>query len=256
MSKSPQPRTIFSLIRKYIPLIFTLIGGAAVSVTGFFLLFNTERARLKADFESMATDRAQAIRAGISEDTIEIGLFSAYFGAANELAKNSLDTLSTEFERLYGGISDREVDNVAICLATRVPDEGRGSFETVTKLQLKLDGGIMDLDSYGAAVPAKKRDEYFPITVVEPPELRTRLLGLDLLSISDLKTSIDAAIKTGKRAATGKVEQPALQGDKYPRKNKFTFPACSRAPERGCSSTSAVRDGDVDGPQTSARRMS
>ena len=63
--------------RWYAPFLLTVIAGVAVTLVVFAAFRASEAARLRADFQTMAADRAQAIRAGLSEDFAELDLLAS-----------------------------------------------------------------------------------------------------------------------------------------------------------------------------------
>lgn len=103
----------------YFSLVLTIAFGVAVSLTIFFIFRNGEKIRLQSDFQSMAADRAQAIRAGLGEETIELKLLGSYVAAATELAEGREGSFAQEFSRFARLIPGLEPDSQVLFFIPR-----------------------------------------------------------------------------------------------------------------------------------------
>jgi len=94
--------------RWYLPLLLTVTTGVVVTLVVFAAFRGSEAGKLKADFQSMAADRAQAIRAGLSEDFVELDLLSSYVTASRELAEDLVGSFASEFGNFVRRIPSQE----------------------------------------------------------------------------------------------------------------------------------------------------
>lgn len=194
-------------MRKYLPLLLTLAIGAAVSVAVFFVFLVQENARLRADFDSMAADRAQAIRFTLSEDKVELGLIADNVSASTELSRGDLGAFVQEFGRLARRISTTEEDTQVIAFISSLRSPDRASFEALMRKSMDAGFEIREAAPGGALRPAGSRPQYFPIAVVEP-EQYSSLLGLDIVTIPALRSAMEHAIASGKATASAAVDLP------------------------------------------------
>ncbi len=66
--------------------------------------------------------------------------------------------------------------------------------------------GLLQQDSHGKVVPAKDRDEYFPIRFIEPLQQNEVAMGFDLASSEPRRKAMWRARDTGKPSATSLIE--------------------------------------------------
>ncbi len=211
MNEAPGKRAI----GKYLPFLLTLGIGAAVTLVMFFVFLGQEQARLRTDFDNMAADRAQAIRASLSEDQVEVGLISDYVSASTELARGEEGPFITEFARLARRISVHEEDTQVIAFIPQVAASERPAFEGVMRKSVDEAYSIMEPASGGLLRPAGSRAEYFPIAVMEPEQYSGSILGLDLASVPLLREAIAHAIASGKPTASAPVDLPVSSSAPY-----------------------------------------
>lgn len=189
--------------RWYLPLLLTVIAGVTVTLVVFAAFRGSEAAKMKTEFQNMAADRAQAIRAGLSEDFVELDLLSSYVAASRELAEDLLGSFAAEFGSFVRRIPSQEPDTQAVAFVARVPAAARARFERAGARELSDGFLIADQGAGGEAHPAGNRALYFPITVIEPFEYTSLMLGLDLFAVPALKRSMEHALASGMTTASG-----------------------------------------------------
>lgn len=104
------------------------------------------------------------------------------------------------FSSFLGGITERYPWIAAIEWVPRV-DHGqrRGFVEAARRV---LPGyQIRDLDGAGRMIPAPSRPVYFPVTVVEPLSLESRVVGLDIATAASIRNMLDGAAESGELRA-------------------------------------------------------
>ena len=194
--------------RIFLPLALTVLVGLVVTLVVFFAFQAAERDRLRADFFSMSADRAHAIRTGLAEDFIELDLLGSYVAAANELPQGKLGDFAREFERYAGRIPGQEPDTQILGFVFRVTGPQRTGFEAQVRREIDPEFTMREAGAGGDLVPSKTRAEYFPATVVEPPESSAAVFGLDLATIPAFKTAIGHALATGHITASAGIGLP------------------------------------------------
>ena len=235
-----------SLLRSFLPLALTLLIGFCVTLVVFFTFQAMERARMRADFDGMASDRAQAIRTGLDEDFLELNLLGSYVAAANELTLGKLGDFAREFQRYAGRIPGHESDTQVIGFVFRVPGPQRTEF--IARVRREIDPDFDIRDDGGSVATAKARAEYFPVTIVVPPEFGAAVFGLDLAAAPAFKTAIDRALSTGHITASARVGPPLSTPEKQ---MVWHFLAVRRKP----AGTSGGARGELIGLAVSAFRI-
>jgi diguanylate cyclase (GGDEF)-like protein len=194
----------------YLPILLTVIAGLAITLVVFAAFQASERDRIHREFETMAADRAQAIRAGLAEDSTELELLASYVRASRELLGNRYGDFALEFGRFVQRIPAQEPDTQAVAFISRVADPDRAAFESSWGRELARGVSISELGPAGEPHPAAKRSLYFPVTVVEPLESSTRMIGFDLGSVPALHAILEKTMADGKVTMSGSTRLPAL----------------------------------------------
>ena len=192
----------------YFSLVLTIAFGVAVSLTIFFIFRNGEKIRLQSDFQSMAADRAQAIRAGLGEETIELKLLGSYVAAATELAEGREGSFAQEFSRFARLIPGLEPDSQVLFFIPRVPAARRAEVEKTWGSELGFPFTIREQSAAGELVAVGPRAEYFPVSVVEPGDFADSLLGFDLGSVPALQKAIADALSSAREAFSTRTGLP------------------------------------------------
>ncbi|NQT15840.1 MAG: CHASE domain-containing protein, partial [Planctomycetes bacterium] len=87
----------------------------------------------------------------------------------------------------------------------RVPDAERTKYEAAARRDGFEDFQITEEDARGRMVRASRRDEYFPVSFVEPYHGNEAAVGLDLASEPARREALDRARDTGEVAASARV---------------------------------------------------
>ena len=120
-------------LRRYFPILLTVIIGAIVIVVAFLVFLNQEQSRVRGDFQGIAADRAQAIQSALTEDSVELALLSDYVAASAELARGDLSGFAGEFQRLVRHLPSREADTEVVAYVSALPAADRSSFEALIR---------------------------------------------------------------------------------------------------------------------------
>ncbi|MGA2641334.1 MAG: diguanylate cyclase [Spirochaetia bacterium] len=194
--------------RRRLPLLITAAVGAVITVVVFFIFLGQEEARMRADFQNMSSDRAQAIRSAIAEDALELDLLASYVAASRENRRGELGPFVQEFGRLVRRIPIHEEDTQVLAFISALPADGRSSFEALMQKEVNASFAIRESGPGGTFRQAGNRAIYYPVTISEPVEYSGSILGLDVASIPRLREAIEHALASGKRTASGAVDLP------------------------------------------------
>jgi diguanylate cyclase (GGDEF)-like protein len=182
----------------YLPIFLTAIAGLIITLVIFAVFQGSERARMHSEFETMAADRAQAIRAGLAEDFTELDLLANYVRSSRALSSSRYGEFALEFGKLARRIPAQEPDTQAVAFLSHVAGPDRVAFESSWGRTLAGGFAITELGADNEPRPAGKKSTYFPVTVMEPYELNTGMSGLDFGSVPGLRSSVERAVGTGR----------------------------------------------------------
>jgi diguanylate cyclase (GGDEF)-like protein len=192
----------------YVPIFLTVVVGLTITLVVFGVFQTSERSRMHTEFETMAADRAQAIRAALAEDFTEVDLLGGYVRSSNELAQGRLGEFALEFGKLARRIPTAEPDTQAVAFVSRVPAPERSAFEASWARELTGGMAISELVTESGQQPVAGKSIYYPVTVIEPLEYTSEMTGLDLSSVPALKAAIDRAVATGKISTSNGTRLP------------------------------------------------
>jgi diguanylate cyclase (GGDEF)-like protein len=195
-------------MRRYLPFLLAIGVGLVVTLVVFFVFLGQEAVRIRADFESMAADRAQAIRSALSEDQLEVALLSDYVSSSTELSRGDVGPFVQEFGRLARRMSGQEEDTQVIAFVPEVTLAERPAFEALMRKSVDESFAIMEPSPGGTLRSAGSRARYFPIAVTEPAQYGGSILGLDLASVPRLQDAISHAVTSGTPTASAAVDLP------------------------------------------------
>ncbi|CAK0747758.1 two-component system, sensor histidine kinase [Gammaproteobacteria bacterium] len=170
-----------------LPLFFVLATLLAV----FVAFFRIEAARLQLALKY----EAELIGKTISTHLINMLEASENL---NLLCQNSVPRNESEFSRITKGVLSRYPEIQALEWVPRVLKTDREEIES----KLKAANTIKELDDFENWIPAKDRQEYFPIQFVEPFLGNENVTGFDLASESVRRQTIELARSSKKLAVT------------------------------------------------------
>jgi len=179
-----QPRTLWStrLLRVALPLSISLLVLTSV----FMLVYNAEKIRIQLEFDNQAKAIDQLIVDSAMQAIDSSLSLRDFFVTASPVNRNQFAEFSQSLLARHSEIQVFE-------WLPRVSYAELPAFEQAIQSQGFPAFKVMQIDSLGNLVPAKKREEYFPITFIQPMQGNERIFGLDSLSNSSSKQSKDRA---------------------------------------------------------------
>ncbi len=195
-------------VYRHLPLIFTAFIGVAITLAAFLVFLGQENTRLRSDFQSLAGDRAQAVRAALAEDSVELELIADYVASSAELGRGEMGPFVREFGRLVRHIPLREEDTQVVAFISALPADERASFEALMKKNIDPGFSVREAGPGGMLRVAGSRPLYYPVTNMEPVEYSGSVLGLDAASVPQLRSAIEHAVASGKLTTSAAVDLP------------------------------------------------
>jgi CHASE1-domain containing sensor protein len=190
---------ISALWNRYLAVSLTLVAGIGFSVTVLFAVRWWESRDIAAVFRLAAEDRANAVK---NTFEIELGMLNLVGAALMSDGRVEKD----EFQEVLQPFHARDKSIEAVEWIPRVPGARRRQFETAAR-QNGFEGfQITETDRIGTIVPARQRDEYFPIYFCGPRPLAPGITGYDVGSEATRLESLRRARDSGKATASGRID--------------------------------------------------
>ena len=171
---TPLTRSVERVAKTRVLLICFVAGcGVAVSAAVYQAIKGHERRAVAAQFMRDASQCAQSIQLGMTQNTETILALKAFF---NSLTHVDRDTFGAFARQLLSTHPHTE----ALEWVPRVTADEREAFEKqLSELDGVPDSSIKELDAQGGLVAAGQRPQYFPVQYVEPIERNRVALGFD-----------------------------------------------------------------------------
>jgi signal transduction histidine kinase/integral membrane sensor domain MASE1 len=207
-----------------LPLMFVLAGEprslwrsralpVAVPMLLFFLLFiaifvrvsKWEHDEALLEFRLISQEIVDKIHAGLAEQEIFLGQLERSFTRPAALSRS-------DFQHLAKNLLQRFPTIQAVKWAPRVDLPGRAAFEEAQRAELPAFE-IREVNPSGRRHRAAERDQYYPVTYVEPLKGNEHIVGFDLFSEAGRRTAVEETINTGKVTATPPIRLVQEQGE-------------------------------------------
>jgi PAS domain S-box-containing protein len=172
----------------------------------FVLVSRWEEGQSLLEFQLRSQQLVDTIRSTLEEQAAFIEQLSNSF-TSRRLAMDRQD-----FHNLVEKLLERFPTIQAVEWAPRVTSRERQSFETAQ--QSSAPGfAIRERNASGDLVPASVKDQYYPVTFVEPLAGNEPAVGFDLASNPDRNSAIESAFATDKVTATAPVSLVQKRGE-------------------------------------------
>jgi HD-GYP domain-containing protein (c-di-GMP phosphodiesterase class II)/CHASE1-domain containing sensor protein len=214
IAQEPSQVAIQPVPRKnYLPAYLAICLGLVLSTAVFFLTRYWELRTIKEEFTFAAADRSTAVKRVFDTRLTTLELIRSTLaraiaadprrnreirGGAAPLDQSEYHELLLPFFSHAEGIQDVE-------WVPRVPDAERAEYEDAIRRNGMEDFHITEQDKQGRPAPAARRDEYFPITFVEPNACRAAVLGFDVGSEPTRFETLRLARDSGQTVASGRI---------------------------------------------------
>ncbi|MEN6458321.1 MAG: CHASE domain-containing protein [Thermoguttaceae bacterium] len=184
--------------KRRLPVIWTVLGGVAFSVTAFFAVRWWESRDIEKAFRLAAEDRAVAIKG-----TFETELAMLELIRTGLMTDGKIDR--AEFGEILQPFRSRTRSIMAVEWLPRVRGDQRAEFEAAARRDGFPQFRITEPVKGGRMGPVANRDEYFPIYYSGPVAVDQAIEGYDVASEPVRKESLMLARDTGKTVASGRI---------------------------------------------------
>lgn len=207
-----------------LPLMFVIVGEprhlwrgrarpVAVPMLLFFALFVAIFVRVRTwehdeallEFRLLSQQIVDKIHAGLTEQEIFLEQLERSFSRPAALSRADFQHLAHNLLRRFATIQ-------AVKWAPRIDFSNRQAFEEAQHADLP-GFEIRELGPSGQRGRAAERDQYYPVTYVEPLKGNEHIVGFDLFSEAGRRTAIEQAIATGSVTTTPPIRLVQESGD-------------------------------------------
>ncbi|HLI14351.1 MAG TPA: CHASE domain-containing protein [Alphaproteobacteria bacterium] len=182
--------------------------GIAVAIGGFIAVRNAERERLRASFESHATEQIVALETSLSST---LGSLRALGGLHD--AVGTVDRAA--FNRFVSPLLAQDHTIQALEWAPRVGAAQRAELEASARQDWFPAFQFTERGDDGKMRRAAERSEYFPVYYVQPYTGNEPAFGFDLASSPPRRAALETAIRTGRMQATERIVLVQGSSDQY-----------------------------------------
>lgn len=188
-----QPRKLWAARRQRValPLSITLL---ALAIT-FMLVYRAENGRIQTDFDSQARVISRQL-VEYAENAIDNSL------ALRDLYVAAGSVNRHQFARFSESILARHPELQALEWLPKVTPAELADFERQVQSEGFPDFKVVERDANGLLNPVKNREDYFPITYVEPMRGNERAFGLDSTASALSRESKQRALASGQPSAS------------------------------------------------------
>jgi len=186
------------IFRGHFPTTLVLVLGVLISSTGFLLTSNHFQSRSQRAFDEPAAHYTAILSQEIDRYLEVINSVGTFMAASNEVDR-------WEFFALVGKSLPRFPGIQALEWIPRVTAEKRSEYEKQGERDGLYGFKFTERDSLGNFVPAREREEHYPVYYVEPFEGNQSSLGFDLASSPESRRILDRARDTGRMIAAQQV---------------------------------------------------
>ena len=147
--------------KHYIFLILLSIFGLALTFVTFISFKNFEHEKINVNLKEKANDRISTFQDIINISTNEVLSLGAFFNASEKVERH-------EFQEFSQSLLSHHSSLQALEWIPRVPDAELRLYEESARQDGISDYRITERTEQGVMIPAKKRNEYFPVFYIEP----------------------------------------------------------------------------------------
>ena len=188
-------------------------GPVALPMLLFFALFVAIFVRVSTwehdeallEFRLLSQAIVDKIQAGLAEQEIFLEQLERSFSRPATLSR-------ADFHHLAKNLLQRSPTIQAVKWAPRTDFSNRVAFEEAQHADLP-GFEIREVDPSGQRHRAAERDQYYPVTYVEPLKGNEHIVGFDLFSEAGPRTAINQTISTGRVSATPPIRLVQEKGD-------------------------------------------
>jgi len=173
--------------RPYIFPVWVAVSGLILTAGINWYFQTTVRYDRHTLFRQVAGAYAQEIREIMLTFEQQVDSLAGLFAAHSEISRMEFQRYSTRLSSMPG------IEYLA--WIPYVPASAQSDFEDAIRRVDLPDFAIVEIDDHGNRLPSKQHSAYAPILYVEPIAGHENLIGLDVLSTAELRSTLGRAIR-------------------------------------------------------------
>jgi len=183
-------------LRPYRWVVTAALLGVLLSSITYQISQRQEKARLQAQFEHLANDRALRLQNSLDQALLVLTSTRGLFDASKQVSRQMFRSMVTPSLAHYPEI-------MAIEWAPKVRQDQRSAFERSLLDEELGNLGIYDIQADAiSARKAEVRPVYFPLLFIEPMQQNLTAIGIDPYARPQNKVAMDTAMRLGTQSAT------------------------------------------------------
>ena len=184
------------------PGVLVVIGlaGLCLSVVAALTVWSWEEKSRRSRFLHEAQDTVSRLAGTLQKSHIALRSLATFLALSEEISREQFHAFTEPF--LSYSHPTRIPGLRALGWAMRVPGAARPGVEDQVRRQEGPEFTFKEREASGGWVPARTREEYFPLRLVEPLMDRKEILGFDLASEPRRREALLWARDRGEAAAT------------------------------------------------------
>ena len=180
------------------PALCALVTGVLVSALLAILLHRMQVSDQRDAVRQMAEGRAEILRGAVLRSMEVLHSIKALFASRPEVSR-------AEFGAFVKSALERQPELQALAWDPRVPDSQRADWEARAHAESFSGFAFREEGKDGTFIPARRREEYFPVFYLEALEKNTAAFGFDVASEPSRKAALEKARDSGLPAATAPI---------------------------------------------------
>ncbi len=173
-----------------LPLLIALVVGPAIGFRLYRSAADRDHSQILSHFDAFVSDQAFALQSQLVGLCEVLHAIRAFHECSETVSHGEFTDFAASMRVWHPTI--RTIGWIA-----RVPAGRRAEHEAAMRRSGTPDFRITELDGSGRPVPARERDEYYPVCFVEPANGNEQIVGLDLGSEALQRATLDRAAGTG-----------------------------------------------------------
>ncbi len=188
------------LLRKkhFVFLVFLSLFGLVLTYAAHVAYKNVELEKLTSNLKERTEDRIFTFQELVEDNIDEMLSIEAFFNASEKVERQ-------EFHRFCQTVLSHQPAVLALEWIPRILNAERKLYEESAQQDGLSKYQITERKKQGVMVPARERDEYFPVYYIEPLAGNELALGYDLGSDPVRLEALRLSMDTGKVVATSRI---------------------------------------------------
>jgi diguanylate cyclase (GGDEF)-like protein len=192
--------------KRFYPAIIVTVVLIVVAAGGTLLIVANIRNEARQSFVSAVDSGIGEIDSDIKSDKSDTASIAQSYIIAAKQARASQTDYQPRLKLLYDNINRRDLDMTMVGVALRVAEANRAVYEQTMSADFARQVSITVMDTDGSMKPDSARNEYYPITFVEPQLAAAEHIGMNIATEKPIEAAMKQTAETGFPAVSGTMD--------------------------------------------------